>query len=80
MNICSFLLKRERSFLKKSYYNFNELLEKEYKKKICKEKHQINGIIYNYSPLVKNGNCRFCYGSPKKKDNEIFKLFLKHID
>ena len=50
MNICSFLLKRERSFLKKSYYDFNELLEKEYKKKFVKRNIKLMELFIIIAP------------------------------
>ena len=34
---------------------------------------------HKYSPLINNGECRFCLGFKKKNDEEIIKLTLNKI-
>ena len=57
------------------YYKNIELMKKECTCSILNEHNN----HYKYSPLINNGECRFCLGFKKKNDEEIIKLTRNKI-
>ena len=75
-------LLRDREILFTNKFNklvntFNKKYNIEKYKKQCIGNHLYKGNYYDYSPLIRNGECRFCLGYIKKNDYDILKEILK---